>query len=123
VRAATASPSAAGDRYAVVISGASGGDVYAQKYDAWRTSFVAVLRDKLGYPADHVFVLAEKEDTGTPKANPRRRSPRVRRRCARASRKTTSCSCCSSAMARPTADEAKFKPRRSRLERERMGPI
>jgi hypothetical protein len=66
--AAAASPSSAGDRYAVVISGASGGDVYAERYDAWRTSFVAILKDKLGYPMDHVFVLAEKENAGIGKA-------------------------------------------------------
>jgi len=63
-----ASPSFAGDRYAIVISGASGGDAYAEKYDAWRTSFVAVLKDRLGYPMDHVFVLAEKGDAGIGKA-------------------------------------------------------
>jgi hypothetical protein len=59
--ASSASPA---DKYAVVVTGASGADVYAQKYDAWRTAFVTTLRDKMGYPDDHVFVLAETERAG-----------------------------------------------------------
>jgi hypothetical protein len=54
-----APPLAAADRYAVVVTGASGGSPYAEKYDAWRASFVATLEKKLGYPADHIVVLAE----------------------------------------------------------------
>ncbi len=34
--AMSSAPAFAGDKYAVVISGASGGDVYAQKYEKWR---------------------------------------------------------------------------------------
>lgn len=52
----------AADRYAVIISGASGGQVYAEKYDKWRASFVATLKQKFGYPDDHVFALSERED-------------------------------------------------------------
>jgi hypothetical protein len=52
-------PVAAADRYAVVISGASAGSGYAVKYDLWRTSFVIALKEKFGFPDDHVFVLAE----------------------------------------------------------------
>jgi hypothetical protein len=55
----TASPLAAADRYAVVVTGASGGMPYSKKYDAWRDRFVATLQTKLGYPQDHVVVLAE----------------------------------------------------------------
>ena len=51
----------AADRYAVVITGASGGPVYAEKYDKWRTSFLLTLTQKLNYPDDHLFVLAETE--------------------------------------------------------------
>lgn len=54
-----AGPAVAGDRYALVITGASGGAAYAQKYDKWRVSFVTTLREKFGYPADHVTVLTE----------------------------------------------------------------
>jgi hypothetical protein len=49
----------AGERYAVVVTGASGGEVYAKKYDAWRQEFVNTLRDTFGYAQDHVFVLSE----------------------------------------------------------------
>lgn len=57
----------AGDRYALIVSGASGGQAFAQKYDAWRTAFVTLLRQKFGYPEDHVIVLSE-EGAGTRKA-------------------------------------------------------
>ena len=59
-----ASPAAAGDNYALVVAGASGGEAYAKKYDGWRRSFVSALRDKFEYPADHVIALAEKEEPG-----------------------------------------------------------
>ena len=49
----------AGDRYALIVSGAAGGAQYAQKYDAWRTAMVSVLRDQFLYPVDHVIVLAD----------------------------------------------------------------
>jgi hypothetical protein len=54
-----ACPAAAADRYAVVVTGASAGAPYAEKYDAWRNAFVATLQKKLGYPPDHIVVLAE----------------------------------------------------------------
>jgi hypothetical protein len=57
-------PVAAGERYALVVSGASGGPQYARQYDSWRASFVNTLRDSWNYPDDHVFVLAEKESDG-----------------------------------------------------------
>jgi hypothetical protein len=55
---------AASERYALVVTGASGGPQYAQQYDTWRTSFVNTLRDTWNYPDDHVFVLAETESDG-----------------------------------------------------------
>ena len=54
-----ASPAAAADHYAVVVTGASAGSPYAEKYDAWRARFVATLEQQLGYPADRIIVLAE----------------------------------------------------------------
>lgn len=59
-----AMPASAGDHYAVVITGASGGDVYAEKYDRWREAFVKTLHDTLGYEESRVFVLAERERDG-----------------------------------------------------------
>ncbi|HZT75202.1 MAG TPA: hypothetical protein VFA27_00995 [Vicinamibacterales bacterium] len=65
---ALASSAVAGERYALVVTGASGGDVYAKKYDGWRQAFVNTLRDTFGYAQDHVFVLAETERDGVRKA-------------------------------------------------------
>jgi hypothetical protein len=59
-----AQPAIAGDNYALVITGAAGGDAYAQKYDKWRASFVATLHTRLGYPDDHIIVLADAESGG-----------------------------------------------------------
>jgi hypothetical protein len=63
-----AAPSYAGDRYALIVTGASGGDTYAAKYDLWRGAFVATLRDKFGYAPDHVRVLAETPSDGVLKS-------------------------------------------------------
>jgi hypothetical protein len=52
----------AADRYALVVSGASGGPEYAAKYSQWRASFTAILRARFGYPDDHVVVLADADD-------------------------------------------------------------
>jgi len=65
---ACATFASAGDNYALIVSGASGGDAYAQKYEKWRTSFVETLRDTFGYPDDHIVVLAEKESGTTARA-------------------------------------------------------
>jgi hypothetical protein len=58
----------AGDHYALVITGASGGDAYAQKYQNWRVTFVSTLREKFGYTPDRTIVLAESESAGVGKA-------------------------------------------------------
>ena len=57
-------PSVAGENYALVITGASGGEPYATKYAGWRQSFVSTLQTKFGYPEDHVVVMAEKPGPG-----------------------------------------------------------
>ena len=58
----------AGERYALVVTGASGGPQYAEKYDEWRSSFVQVLQGPLGYAEANVLVLAEEEFAGAQKA-------------------------------------------------------
>ena len=63
-----ASAAAAGDRYALVVTGASGGDVYAQKYTKWRVAFVDTLRGKFHYDPQRLLVLAEGESAGVQKA-------------------------------------------------------
>ena len=56
------------ERYALIVTGASGGPDYAEKYARWRTSFADTLREKFGYPEDHIVVLAEEESEGVRKA-------------------------------------------------------
>lgn len=65
VVALLASPALAADRYALVVTGASGDRVYMQRFDAWRSAFVQVLIDSLGYPADRVTVLTEHAGPGS----------------------------------------------------------
>ncbi len=60
---AVAARAGASERHALVVTGASGGPAYVKKYDAWRQSFVTTLRE-LGYPGDHVVVLAEEAAAG-----------------------------------------------------------
>jgi hypothetical protein len=69
VSAVSTAPAAAADHYAVVITGAAGGDQYAQKYDTWRVTLVNVLRQKYGFDDEHLFVLAEHESAGVRVAN------------------------------------------------------
>ena len=52
----------------MIITGASGGDVYEQKYLKIRASITTTLREKFGYAADHVLVLADHESEGVHKA-------------------------------------------------------
>ena len=54
-----ASEAAAAERYALIVTGASGGDDYAQKYDTWRETLLRTLKESLGYPDDHVVALTE----------------------------------------------------------------
>jgi hypothetical protein len=80
-----ASVAHAADRYAVVITGASGGSAYAQKYNSWRTALVTLLKQKLNYPDDRLFVLAESEGQNVANAtreNVRRLFDTLRRRLA-----------------------------------------
>jgi hypothetical protein len=63
-----ASRAAAAERYALVVTGASGGDVYAEKYARWRASFVETLRVKFHYEPQRLIVLAETPGDGVQKA-------------------------------------------------------
>ena len=46
-------------RYAVVISGASGGGEYADRFWEWSSKLVATLKDPLQLPRENLFFLAE----------------------------------------------------------------
>ena len=65
---AAPSSAMAGDRYVLVVTGASGGPDYAQKYATWRRSLTTTLRDTFGYPVDHVTVLGEEAGPGVGRA-------------------------------------------------------
>ena len=43
------------ERYALIVTGAAGGDVYDQKYSGWRTAFTTTLRDSFKYDADRII--------------------------------------------------------------------
>ena len=58
----------AAERYALVITGASGGDTYQQKYDRWRASFLSTLRERFGYENDRLLVLSETDSEGVQQA-------------------------------------------------------
>lgn len=59
--ASGAAPAAAAERYALVVTGASGGPQYAEKYDSWRTSIVQTLVGRMRIPEEHILELAEEE--------------------------------------------------------------
>jgi hypothetical protein len=66
-------PAAAqGARYAVIVQGASGDPQYATQHRAWVDSLASVLRDKLGFDADHILLLTEE-----PKANEQKSTAEV----------------------------------------------
>ena len=54
----------AGERYALIVTGASGGDAYAQKYVKWRTAFVETLRGRFHYDPQRLVVLGETAGDG-----------------------------------------------------------
>jgi hypothetical protein len=47
------------DRFAVIVSGASGGDSYAANHEKWRTELVASIKGGLRFPDGNVVVLSE----------------------------------------------------------------
>lgn len=51
----------AAERYALVVTGASGGPQYAEKYDTWRSSIVQTLVGRMRVPEDNILELAEEE--------------------------------------------------------------
>ena len=50
---------AARDYFTLIVSGASGGPEYAERYERWRSDLVAALRGQPGFRDDHLRVLAE----------------------------------------------------------------
>ncbi|HXW05702.1 MAG TPA: hypothetical protein VD833_10755 [Vicinamibacterales bacterium] len=59
-----AAPVLAEERFALIISGASGGAEYAAQYAAWTDSLTSVLTEHLKLDADNVRLLREGADPG-----------------------------------------------------------
>ncbi len=57
-------PAAAGERYALIVAGASGGQEYAAQYAAWTRDLAAVLGERMKIDREHLKVL-----TDTPEAS------------------------------------------------------
>jgi hypothetical protein len=75
----------AGERYAIVVSGASGGEKYAAQQKKWREDLTAALRNTFVFAEANVVTLAE-EGSGTSRAsadNVRRLLGDLRRRLTR----------------------------------------
>jgi hypothetical protein len=53
-----ASPALAQNRFALVVTGAPGGDAFVAPYTAWAEQMSAVFTDQLGFSAEHVVVLS-----------------------------------------------------------------
>jgi hypothetical protein len=57
-----ASPCAAGDRYALIITGANGEDSYAPQYAQWRQAATVALIERLAFEPTHVVELWDGAD-------------------------------------------------------------
>jgi hypothetical protein len=55
-------PALAAERYAIVVSGASGGDKYAAQQQTWREDLALALKTTLGFPEANVLVFSEAHD-------------------------------------------------------------
>jgi hypothetical protein len=80
-----ASPASAGERYAVIVSGASGGAKYAKQQETWRATLASTLSTNFAFVDGNVVVLDE-QSSGTSKStaeNVRRLFTDLRRRLTR----------------------------------------
>lgn len=57
-----AAPVAAGERYALIVSGANGEASYAEQYGQWRQSTVTALLEKLGFDDSKILTLFDGGD-------------------------------------------------------------
>lgn len=55
-------PAAAGERYALIVTGAHGEESYAEQYSQWRQTASVALVEKLGFEATHVVALFDGGD-------------------------------------------------------------
>jgi hypothetical protein len=57
-----ASAEPAGERYALIVSGASGGPEYAEQYAKWTRELSGILADRMKLTRDRIKVLSESDD-------------------------------------------------------------
>jgi len=71
----------AGDRFALIVAGASGGPEYADQYLRWSADLAAVLSGRMKIPADRIAVLSDTTDSAkaATAANVRQQIAAVRR--------------------------------------------
>jgi hypothetical protein len=76
-----AATAAAGDRYVLIVAGASGGPEYAEQYARWSLDLAGVLSGRMKIPADRIKVLSDTPDqsTAATAANVRQHLTSVRR--------------------------------------------
>jgi hypothetical protein len=53
-----ATPLRAENRFALVITGAPGGEAFIATYSTWAQQLSSALAERLGFPADHILVLS-----------------------------------------------------------------
>jgi hypothetical protein len=63
------SAAAAEERWALVLSGASGGPKYAEEMKRWRATLVSSLSERYGFNKDNVRVLADETDKSGPQGS------------------------------------------------------
>ena len=57
------------DQFTLIVSGASGGDEYAERLARWRSTLIDALRDQPGFQDGHLRVLAEEPGAGVGRAS------------------------------------------------------
>ncbi len=62
--AGAATSAGAEERFAIIVSGVSGSEKFAESQNAWVTGLQATLLKRLGFVADHVTVLSENGTAG-----------------------------------------------------------
>jgi hypothetical protein len=62
---ATPVPAAAAERYALIVSGASGSKEVAESQQKWRVALAKAMRTKMQIPAEHIIVLSDQPSDGS----------------------------------------------------------
>jgi hypothetical protein len=69
----------ADERYALVVSGATGGEPYDTQQAKWRAALTSALRERLGIDAERMTVLGDRGEAGAPVGGQRATAAELRR--------------------------------------------